>query len=269
MKQSKNIKTDPKPIRYPKVTYSHWQFSGKIWRTYQLSDGEKLMSDRQMALLVGRSKKAVKKFIESRRLETHIVRVGNGRLVKVYPLSVAAIYLSTLLREGHLQKHRFNISRDDWYCIIKALSDSESESNPILNCYFFTGNYLVESGEPLQVRFDANISLQVLVLHSGEYRIDYREGLRYINRSVDWFIHESPKKAKSLANLGLSRDIVECRIRIQEEFQSMYALSLQDWLSIWGYFAKKGNRKAIALLNACAREGIEALIAKAIEEGRS
>jgi hypothetical protein len=43
---------------------------------------------------------------------------------------------------------------------------------------------------------------------------------------------------------------------------------LQDWLSIWGYFAKKGNRKAIALLNACAREGIEALINRAISENQ-
>jgi hypothetical protein len=188
--------------------------------------------------------------------------------MRVYPLCVAAIYLSTLLREGHLQKHRLRISLDDWYSIIRGLSDSESESNPILNCYFFTGNYLVESGELFQVKFDADTSLQVLALHSGEYRIDYREGLRCINRSADWFIHESPKKAKSLANLRLSRDIVECRVKIQEEFQSMYALSLQDWLSIWGYFAKKGNRRAIALLNACAREGIEALIARAIEENQ-
>lgn len=271
MKQSENIKTDRKPnshLGYPKVSYSHWQFSGKTWRAYQLSNGNKLMSDRQMALLVGQSKRTVRQFIESRRLETHIVRVDNGRLVRVYPLSVAAIYLSTLLRKNDLEKHPMGFSRDNWYGLIRALSHYKLESDNILNSYFFNGNYLVESGESLKVRFDTEINVQVLALHSGEYRIEHREGLRCIKRDVNWFIYDSPKKAKSLSNLRLSRDIVECRVRIQQEFQSMYALPLQDWLSVWGYFAKKGNRKAIALLKACAQDGIEALIAQAVEDSQ-
>jgi hypothetical protein len=53
---------------------------------------------------------------------------------------------------------------------------------------------------------------------------------------------------------------------MEKGFQSMYSLSIQDWLSLWEYFAKQKNRYVIALLKACAKSGIDVLIARAISE---
>jgi hypothetical protein len=89
----------------------------------------------------------------------------------------------------------------------------------------------------------------------------------YLER-VYWLIHYSPKKAKTLSALKISKDIVECRVRMENGFESVYSLSLQDWLSLWEYFANQKNRYAIALLKACAKEGIDVLIARAIAENQ-
>ena len=69
-----------------------------------------------------------------------------------------------------------------------------------------------------------------------------------------------------MSRLKLSKDIVECRVMTPEGFKSMYALSLPDWLSLWEYFANQKNRYAISLLKACAKEGIDVLIAQAIAD---
>jgi hypothetical protein len=47
-----------------------WWWKQHSWGAYQLSNGIKLMSDRQMALMVGQSKTNVKNFVESNNLET-------------------------------------------------------------------------------------------------------------------------------------------------------------------------------------------------------
>ncbi len=265
--KSKKMQPDINPDRdsqLPRVSISYWRYHGESWRAYQLPNGAKLMSDRQMAQLVGQPKKTVREFIESQNLETIDVRVDNGKLIRAYPLSVAAIYLSKLLTSGDLDKHPLAISRRQWHSLIKALSQKEPGRGNMPNPCFFTGNYRVEMPVQVQLELEANISIQILVLHSGEYYIEYQEGLRCIQHNLNWLVNYSPKKARILSGLKLSNDIVECRVRTQEKFKSMYALSLPDWLSVWGYFVNKGNRYAIALLKAFAREGIDMLMKRAI-----
>ena len=111
---------------------------------------------------------------------------------------------------------------------------------------------------------DADISIQVLVLQSGEYRIEYQEGLRCVGHDPDWLVNYSSKKARTLSDLNLSKDITECRVVTKHGFKSVYALSIKDWFSIWGHFSNKGNRFATAILKACAIEGIDTLIERAI-----
>ncbi len=273
MNQQNNIKTNPQPNKnkdsqLPRVSISYWRFHGKSWKAYQLPNGAKFMSDRQMALLVGQPKNIVREFIESQNLERIDVQVDNGVGVKVYPLSVAAIYLSKLLNDGDLDKHPLRISRGEWHSLIKALCKKEPGRGTIPNPCFFTGNYRVEIVNLLRVKLSDNINLQVLILQSGEYHIEYREGLKCIQHNTNWLIHYSPKKAKTLSALKISPDIVECQVRMEKGCESVYSLSIQDWLSLWEYFAKQKNRYAIALLKACAKSGIDVLIDRAISESQ-
>ncbi|MBD2200535.1 MULTISPECIES: hypothetical protein [Calothrix] len=271
MNRAKNIKTNVQPNQHqdaqlPRVSISYWRYHGKAWRAYQLPNGAKFMSDRQMALLVGQPKNMVREFIESRSLETLILQVDNGKAVQVYPLSVAAIYLSTLLKDGDLDKHPLGISRGEWHSLIKALCKKEPGRESMPNPCFFTGDYRVEMASQIQLELGTNISIQILVLQSGEYYIEYQEGLKCIQHHTNWLVNYSPKKARTLSSLKISPDIVECQVRMQKGFQSMYSLSIKDWLSLWEYFAKQKNRYAIALLKACAKSGIDVLIARAIAE---
>jgi hypothetical protein len=273
MNQQKNIKTNPQPNKnkdsqLPRVSISYWRFRGKSWKAYQLPNGAKFMSDRQMALLVGQPKKIVREFIESQNLERIDVQVDNGTGIRVYPLSVAAIYLSKLLNDGDLDKHPLGISRGEWHSLIKALCKKEAGRGSMPNPCFFTGDYRVEIANRLQVKLSANINLQVLILQSGEYYIEYREGLKCIQHNTNWLMHYSPKKAKTLSALRISKDIVECRVRMEKGFERVYSLSLQDWLSLWEYFANQKNRYAIALFKACVKEGIYVLINRAIAESQ-
>jgi hypothetical protein len=263
-----NIPSD-NDLQLPKVSISYWRCHGQSWRTYQLPNGAKLMSDRQMAQLVGQPKNIVREFIESQNLERIDVRVDNGKLVRAYPLSVAAIYLSKLLNDGDLDKHPLGISRGEWHSLIKGLCKKESGQGSMPNPCFFTGNYRVEIANLLRVKLSANINMQILVLQSGEYHIEYREGLKRIQHNTNWLLNYSSKKARTLSGLKISQDIVECQVKMEDGFQSMYSLSIQDWLSLWEYFANQKNRYAIALLKACAKQGIDVLINKAIEEGET
>jgi hypothetical protein len=251
----------------PRVSISYWRYHGESWRAYQLPNGAKLMSDRQMAQLVGQPKKTVREFIESQNLERMDVQVDNGKLIRAYPLSVAAIYLSKLLTSGDLDKHPLGIPRGEWHSLINALCKKEPGREITPNPCFFTGNYRVEIARPLQVELSGNIRIEILAVPSGEYRIEYQEGLKCIeHKNLTWLVSYSPKKAKTFSDLKLSKDVMECRVRTHDGFKSMYALSLSDWLSVWEYFASRGNRYALALLKAFAREGIDMLMKKAISE---
>jgi hypothetical protein len=270
MNEENNIIFNPKYHQHnlnaqlPRVSISSWHYCDKCWKTYQLPNGALFMSDRQMALLVGQPKDIVRSFIESQSLETLTVQIENGVEVQVYPLSVAAICLSTLLKNGELDKHPTQLSRPQWHSLIKALCNFKPASGNTPNPCFFSGRYWVEIANPLSVEIEADTSIQVLVLQSGEYRIEYHEGLRCIGHDPDWLVNYSSKKARTLSDLNLSKDITECRVITKRGFKSVYALSIRDWLAIWEHFANRGNRLATAILRACAAECIDMLIERAI-----
>ncbi|PAX47902.1 hypothetical protein CK510_28540, partial [Brunnivagina elsteri CCALA 953] len=162
MSQNENQQYQPdiasgNDLQFPRVSISYWRFHDTSWRVYQLPNGAKLMSDRQMAQLVSQPKKTVREFIELHNLEMMDVRVENGKVIRVYPLSVAAIYLSTLLRDGNLDRHPLSISRGKWHSLIKALCKKEPGRGSMPNPCFFTGDYRVEIANPLRLQLEANI----------------------------------------------------------------------------------------------------------------
>lgn len=255
-------------LEIPKIVVDYWHWKQYSWSVYRLPNGIKVMSDRQMGLLVGQSKVDVSNFVKSNGLEIIKVELPNKMQTHVYPLSVAAIYLQKLLNKGRLKLHRLKLSNDEWLSLITALCNPVRDKAVTPNPYFFTGDYRVTVAKALPIQFENNISLEVLVLRSGEYRIEHREGLKSISSNPGWLVQYSPSKAKVFSRLKLSTDTVECRIITDKEIRSMYALSLDDWLSVWEYFANKGNRKATALLKACAKENIDSRVSKLINENQ-
>jgi hypothetical protein len=274
MNEENNIIFNPKSHQHnldaqlPRVSISSWHYCDRCWKAYQLPNGALFLSDRQMALLVGQPKNIVRSFIESQSLETFTAQIYNGVEVQVYPLSVAAIYLSTLLKNGCLDEHPAQLSRGEWHSLINALSKFKPTSGNTPNPCFFTGDYWVKVANPLSVAIEADIAIQVLILQSGEYHIEYQEGLRCVQHDPNWLVNYSSKKARILSDLKLSKDITECRVITKHGFKSVYALPIRDWLSIWGHFANKGNRFATAILKACATEAIDVLIQRAISQNK-
>ncbi len=157
-----------------------------------------------------------------------------------------------------------SLSRCEWKELIKALSDNDLHNRKPLvpNPNFFTSNYQVISSQAIQIQLENDITLEVLVMPSGEYRIGYEEGLNCIQSNPNWLLENSPKKARTLAKLNLSPCPVKCLVAVSEGLKQIYTLSCDDWLSIWEYFANKGNRRATAILKACAKESIALRVAK-------
>jgi hypothetical protein len=268
-----NIETNPNfdycqqnGSEFPKITITFLHWKKYSWNAYQLPNGVKVMSARQMGLLVGQPKHIVKEFVKSNNLETITVQVLNGTITEVYPQSVAAFYLQKLLDNGNLDMHEKSFTRNEWKELIKALYNPIAGKAITPNPCFFTGDYRVEIAKSLQIQLENNIKLEVLVLQSGEYRIEHGEGLKCIKSNPCWLTQHSPVKAKIFSRLNLSPDNVECRVKTESGVKSLYALSFQDWLSVWEYFANKGNRKATAVLKACARENIPSRVGKLLTQ---
>ena len=255
-------------LEMPKTVIGYWHWKQYSWSVYELPNGMKVMSDRQMGLLVGQPKVNVSIFVQSNGLETIRVELPNGKQTQVYPLSVAAIYLQKLLDKGLLKVHRLPLDNDEWQDVITALCNPVRDKAVTPNPYFFTGDYRVTVAKALPIKLDNNINLEILVLRSGEYRIEHREGLKSISSNPGWLVQYSPSKAKIFSRLKLSTDTVECRVITDKEIKSIYALSFEDWLSVWEYFANKGNRQATAILKAWAKESIASRISRLMNDNQ-
>ncbi|MBD2364240.1 hypothetical protein H6G36_24175 [Anabaena minutissima FACHB-250] len=251
-------------IEIPKAISTRWWWKQYFWGAYQLANGIKVMSDRQMALMVGQSKTNVKNFVQLNNLHTITVQVPSKAIIKGHTLPTVATYLQQLLKEDKLQNHRLSLSCEEWEELIKALSDNDIHNRETLvpNPKFFTSNYQVLSATPIQIELENNITLEVLAIQSGEYRIGYEEGLNCIQSNPNWLLENSPKKARTLTKLNLSPCPVKCLIAVSGGLKQIYTLGCDDWLSIWEYFANKGNRRATAILKACAKESIALRVAK-------
>ncbi|MDJ0733548.1 MAG: hypothetical protein QNJ47_05570 [Nostocaceae cyanobacterium] len=245
-------------VDIPQTAAVRWWWRGYSWAAYQLPNGLKVMSDRQMSLMVEQSKANVRNFVDAYNLETITVKTPNGMIIQAKTLPTAAAYLQLLLESGNLQHHRLSLNQYEWKDLIRTLSDNNLGKRKLLipNPRFFEPNYRVVTAKPIEIEIVNNIVVEVLVLPSGEYRIGYSEGLNCIKVNPNWLLQDSHKKAKVFTRLKLSPLVVQCKVNTPSGTKRIHTLSCEDWLSIWEYFAKKRNRQAIAMLKACAEESI-------------
>jgi hypothetical protein len=269
MKSNQNFNDDRNNgSEFPRTSITSFNWKTYFWSVYQLANGVKVMTTRHIALLVGQPKHVVQKFLSDNNLETLTVLAPNGAVAQVYPLYIAAVYLQRLLDDGHLETHEKSLTRREWKELIQELCNPIPGKVMTPNSYFFNGDYRIYPAQLVRLELEDDIKLEVLVLNSGECRIEHREGLKCVKPvDINLLTIHSPSKAKLFSRLKLSPDNVECRIKTESGMRSLYALSFKDWLSVWEHLANKGNKKATAILKAWANENIYSRVAKLFPQG--
>lgn len=252
-----------------KVTVSKLRWQQYSWTAYKLPIGQLVFSDRQMALAVGQSKKAAQDFVHNNNLNTILVQLPNGTQMRANPLSTVAAYWKSLLKLGLIT----NFSNSfDWEEFLEWVEKSASKFLKTEGCSISkfktdTQNLkTVVSAQPIKLQLqdglatsNQNLQLEVLVLFSGEYRINYQSGLAVIGTNSNWLkeLKNSPRKLRSIENKGFSGLSKFCYVHTSNGVQEIETLSIDDWLTIWEYFANHGNTKASAVLKACAKESLQ------------
>ncbi|WP_143598254.1 hypothetical protein [Tolypothrix sp. NIES-4075] len=262
----------------PKVTVTKLRWQQYSWTAYKLTTGELVFSDRQMALAVGQSKKAAQDFVRNNNLNTILVQLPNRTLMRANPLSTVAAYWKSLLALDLItnSSNLFNWEEFlEW--VEKSASKFLKSESPISKFKIDTQNLkTVVSAQPIKLQLqdelvtsNQNLELEVLVLFSGEYRISYQSGLAVIGTNLNWLkaLKNSPRKLRALENKGFSGLSKLCYVHTSSCVREIETLSIDDWLTIWEYFANHNNTKASAVLKACAKESIQKRAASAATTG--
>ncbi|BAZ40231.1 hypothetical protein NIES4101_61920 [Calothrix sp. NIES-4101] len=241
---------------YPQVVLSKFTWRKIFLPAYKLPNGVLVMSERQLAKVVYQSKQDVQKFLLKNHLQGVFVRIPNGKVIKSYTLPTLAFYLRQLLNNGRLSFHRFALTHCQWEDFIFDLLIPPTIESVAPNSYFFHSNSFLTSAKSIQLEFDNDIELEVLVFASGECRISIEAGMSCIGSNPAWLTDNSNKRGRLFERLKLSQQVVACQVLTDKVFKLVYTLGCADWLLLWEYFACHKNRKAIFLLRACAQENI-------------
>jgi hypothetical protein len=251
----------------PKGITSKWCWKKYFFTTYKLPNKIMLMSEKQLAKTVERTRTDVKTFFQQYRLEAILISIPNGQIVESYTLLSVAFYLRRLLKEGSLNYHRFDLNYQQWEDLIFNLSIQQIKKTAVPNPCFFRSSFCLTTAKPINIQFDNGIQLEILILSSGEYRISFEAGMGCIGSSSNLLTDNSLKRGQLFSRLKLSREVIECQVVTKQGVKFVYTLRCSDWLALWEYFAYQKNRKAIYLLGACAQENIVVRVAKALENG--
>lgn len=118
---------NPQPIET--VKSARWHYKQHSWAVYQLPNGVCVMSDYQMSKQVGRAKADARSFVKLSNLPTIQVRIPNGRVIAVNPLTTVAAYWQFLLETDQLPYDV--LTKSDWSKLIKALRYAYPETSTL------------------------------------------------------------------------------------------------------------------------------------------
>ncbi len=242
----------------PLVKLARWRYKQFSWAAYQLPNGELVMSERQISLTTGQPKKYAKAFFELNRLTSIAVQLPNRKTIVVYPLSTSVVtYCQHLLNNNQIPQ-RF--SQIEWENIIESLKHPEEQTSSQLSLPEAThkDEKTPVLAKAIVLKTQDGLQLEVLILPDKEYRISFWAGLTIIGLFPNWLIQlpNCANKLERLKKRGYSGLSKQCSIQTPEGSKIVESLSLDDWLTIWEFFACRGNGKAAAILKACAKENI-------------
>jgi hypothetical protein len=112
--------------------------------------------------------------------------------------------------------------------------------------------------EPILLRF-GKATIHLLIYAKRLY-IPTHEGLRLIGVEPNWLnVGKKSRRERLLKRQKFSfEEILLCyQIGNSEQYVFVEAYSYEDWLIVWGYFASKGNSRAISVLRWLAQFGVE------------
>jgi len=99
-----------------------------------------------------------------------------------------------------------------------------------------------------------------LLIYGRQLYIPTHEGLRLIGVEPNWLnVPEKSKRERILKSLKFSfKETLLCyQVGNPEQYVFVEAYSYQDWLIVWGYFAAKGNSRAMPILRWLAQFWME------------
>jgi len=222
---------------------------------YQFNTGEIAMSQTQFLPAFSTVlSKITDNFISNNHLPVVEAILPNHSHAILYPLPTVVALWSHLLSLSKLP------DRKELLMALKAgtsvLEDSKLmpiEPNPSKLTTELTPTTLAKTiNLPLE-----NFLIPVLLYDNTIYIAD-NEGLSVINASPSWLveINSAQKKARVFRSNGFSFKEEILVYRKNKIFQTK-ARIWSDWIILWGYFAGKGNTKAVSLLQNLAIQGLE------------
>lgn len=253
--KSKEKQEDERFIKVPKATVARFHWRYKSWAAYELPNGEKIMSIRQIALLCGQPTRVVQDFVNINNLQTLNVQIPNKKVIQGYSLTTVALLLKLLLKKNELYKHkRIELKNEDWEDLIENLLNPQRKIKPL--------NLRLRDVETCvaEIKIAENQDLEILYTATDEYYIDFQSGLKAVHIDVNWLTSISKRKVKLFSNLNIS-EVFQCKVENTTKFTFCYG----DWLSIWKHFASNGNKYAIALLVSLAEENIPTRVKKSLK----
>ncbi len=245
----------------PKALLTRWKWKHFSCAAYQLPNGEFVMSDRQMALPMRRTRKKAKDFLQLHQLPSTRIQVLNRQVIVAYPLPSVAAYWQYLVEYNLIPPNLYYSI--NWQELIASITDTsllrlkiDAKPTKTASSTWFPPSNPIAT--PVVFKLENKVFLEVLALPNSEYRISIESGLSLIGLPINWLLQLplSPRKRKKLEKQGFCGATKQCEIQTQEGVQMVDTLSIKDWLIIWEFFACRGNSKAAAILRACAEENI-------------
>lgn len=221
---------------------------------YQFPNGQIAMNQTQSLPTISKSLSNIAEdFIASNHLLTVNATLPNQAIVVLYPLPTVMALWSHLLSINKLPNRQE---------LLKALLAGipvleDSELLPITSSDLKVKVDQAPATLARSIKLQAEDFLLSVWLYQDIFYISDIEGLLLINVPAIWLTELNPaqKKARTLKRNGFS--FKEETIFYQEiDIFQVKARVWLDWIIIWGYFAGKGNTKALSLLRYLAIQGL-------------
>ncbi len=243
-------------VSKPKVKLKRFWCNNISFLAYQLRNGQIVLSESQMIPQANSDiKKFVKTFISANKLKTLSVTLPNRSISTVYPLPTVTAVWSNLNSTEQLPLREKKLLAS--FLSEQPIEEKKSLSDEQAGC--INSKVEVIDADPrlvatvVKIKLNKTTQINVLVLYNSYY-IEIYEGFQHLGAQPTWLeeLHDSERRKKTLRQKGFSGEIKTIDYQDNNQVWRVQALSILDWISIWTYFAAKGNTKAIEFLQSLA-----------------
>ncbi|MCA1991447.1 MAG: hypothetical protein LDL41_05285 [Coleofasciculus sp. S288] len=243
-------------VSKPTVKLKRFWCNNISFLAYQLRNGQIVLSENQMVPQANSDiKKFVKTFIRENKLKTLSAMLPNRSISTVYPLQTVTAVWSNLNSTEQLPLREKKLLAS--FLSEQPIEDKKTLSGKQACC--INSKAEVTDADPrfaatvVKIKLTKTTQINILVFFNSYY-IEIYEGFQQLGTEPTWLeeLHDSERRKKTLRQKGFSGEIKTIDYQDNDKIWRVQALSILDWISIWTYFAAKGNTKAIELLQSLA-----------------